>query len=606
MKERRHKGRRGLINKDLKLSLSSRSIEISDILAECKMQILCVALFSSVVNVLMLVGAFYMLEVYDRVLPSRSIPTLVVLSILALFLFVVQGLFDFVRSRILVRIASHLEERLCERIYDLLSIVPQINRVRPEHQHAQRHLDSIKAFLSSGGPGAMLDLPWIPFFIFIMFMFHWALGVAALFGSAVLIGLTIFAQYRTSKPGIQLGEKLAARGSLTLAIRRNAEVISSMSMHQPFAERYRQQAISVDEAQTQLSDAGGGLGAISRVLRLIMQSAILGLGALLVIWGDSSPGVIIAGSVLFGRALAPVDQVIANWRGFASAQDGWTKLSHLFKTFPSSPEKLQLPRPRSSVQVEALSFLEAGSQKVLVRDISFSANAGDGVCVIGPSAAGKSTLVRLLVNAWQPTVGRVMLDGASLDQWPPYELGRHIGYLPQDVDLFAGSIAENIGRFYSDLTAEAVIEAAKAAGVHDLVLKMKDGYQTQVGDNGASLSSGQRQRIALARALYGNPFLVVLDEPNSNLDGEGDAALSQAVHQVRTRGGIVIGVSHRPGLLDAFDTILLLRDSRQVAFGPKAEILAKYLVKPQTPVHARDQHEVQLSRGQRLKEPSQC
>jgi len=559
---------------------SSQNSELGEALRECRTQIICVGVFSAVVNILMLVGSFYMLEVYDRVLPSRSIPTLAVLSILALVLFGAQGLFDFIRARLLIRIGNHLDERLNDRIFDLTSRVRQINRVVPDTHQAQRYLDSIKSFLSSGGPIAILDLPWIPFFVLVMWLLHWMLGLAAVVGAILLVGLTVYMEYSSREPVREFGEKLAKRSSLALAVQRNAEVIAAMAMQPALAERYAAESTAASKAHTFLSDKGGGLGSISRVLRLVMQSGVLGLGALLVIWGEGSGGVMIAGSVLFGRAFAPVDQAIANWRGFSTAREAWGKLSELLQVLRPQDAKLSLVPPTQFMAVEGLSFVEVRSQRVLLRDISYTLPAGAGLCVIGPSGAGKSTLLRLLVNAWSPTTGRVMLDGASLDQWPRDDLGRHIGYLPQDVELFSGTIAENISRFYADADSEKVIAAAKTAGVHDMVLKMKDGYQSQVGENGAALSAGQRQRIALARAVHGLPFLVVLDEPNSNLDADGDMALVKAVLEIRSRGGVVIAVSHRPGLLDGFDTVLLLRDGKMVACGPKKEVLEKYLTKP--------------------------
>ena len=562
---------------------SRQKAELGAALRECRTQIICVGLFSAVVNILMLVGSFYMLEVYDRVLPSRSIPTLAVLSILALVLFGAQGLFDFIRARLLIRIGNHLDERLNARIFDLTSRVRQINRVLPDTHQAQRYLDSIKSFLSSGGPIAILDLPWIPFFVLVMSLLHWMLGLTAMVGAIILVGLTVYMEYSSREPLREFGEKLAKRSSLALAVQRNAEVIAAMAMQPALAERYAAESAAASKAHTSLSDKGGGLGSISKVLRLVMQSGVLGLGALLVIWGEGSGGIMIAGSVLFGRALAPVDQAIANWRSFSTAREAWGKLSELLQVLQPQDPKLSLVPPRQFVVVENLSFAEVRSQRVLLRDVSFSLEAGAGLCVIGPSGAGKSTLLRLLANAWSPTTGRVMLDGASLDQWPRDDLGRHIGYLPQDVELFSGTIAENISRFYADADSEKVTAAARTAGVHEMVLKMKDGYQTQVGENGAALSAGQRQRIALARAVYGSPFLVVLDEPNSNLDADGDVALVKAVREIRSRGGVVITVSHRPGLLEGFETILLLRDGRMVACGPKNEILEKFLSKPSPP-----------------------
>lgn len=559
------------------IGFSRATSELRMAVKECWLVLSGVAIFSALVNMLMLVGAIYMLEVYDRVLPSQSIPTLLVLSIAAFFLFCAQGFFDFMRGRILIRVGNHLEERLNSRIFDLLSRAPQVNQSGPDSAQAPKHLDAIKNFLSSGGPVAFIDLPWIPFFIVILFLFHWILGAASLIGGLVIVGLTLYAEMKTREPVVQLGGEIAKKAQFTLLLRRNAEVVGSMGLRQSLVHVYGSQTEAVRLSQTLLSDLGGGMGAVSRSLRLIMQSGILGLGALLVIWGQASAGIIIAGSILFGRALAPVDQVIANWRSFTSARESWFKLEDLLRAYPAERERLKLPKPYQSLRVESLSFADVRKQQIILRDISFSLKPGDGLCVIGPSGAGKSSLLRLLVNVWSPTGGRVMLDNAALDQWPSDDLSNHIGFVPQDVELFTGSIAQNIARFHPQIDSEKVLEAARQAGIHELVLKMKEGYQTQVGENGASLSAGQRQRVALARAIYGAPFIVALDEPNSNLDADGDMALSQAVRSIRERGGIVIAVSHRPSLLEAFDKILLLRDGRMVACGPKQEIMEKYL-----------------------------
>ena len=559
------------------IGFSRATSELRMAVKECWLVLSGVAIFSALVNMLMLVGAIYMLEVYDRVLPSQSIPTLLVLSIAAFILFCAQGFFDFMRGRILIRVGNHLEERLNSRIFDLLSRAPQVNQSGPDSAQAPKHLDAIKNFLSSGGPVAFIDLPWIPFFIVILFLFHWILGAASLIGGLVIVGLTLYAEMKTREPVVQLGGEIAKKTQFTLLLRRNAEVVGSMGLRQSLVHVYGSQTEAVRLSQTLLSDLGGGMGAVSRSLRLIMQSGILGLGALLVIWGQASAGIIIAGSILFGRALAPVDQVIANWRSFTSARESWFKLEDLLRAYPAEPERLKLPKPYQSLRVESLSFADVRKQQIILRDISFSLKPGDGLCVIGPSGAGKSSLLRLLVNVWSPTGGRVMLDNAALDQWPSDDLSNHIGFVPQDVELFTGSIAQNIARFHPQIDSEKVLEAARQAGIHELVLKMKEGYQTQVGENGASLSAGQRQRVALARAIYGAPFIVALDEPNSNLDADGDMALSQAVRSIRERGGIVIAVSHRPSLLEAFDKILLLRDGRMVACGPKQEIMEKYL-----------------------------
>jgi ATP-binding cassette, subfamily C, bacterial PrsD len=533
--------------------------------------------FSAIINILMLTSSFYMLEVYDRVIPSRSIPTLVVLSVLALILFASQAVLEVIRSRILVRIGNHLDEASSERVFDVMS--RNLSGSGPQGAALQpmRDVDAIKAFLSSGGPGALLDLPWLPVYVAVMFLFHWVLGVTAVVGALILAGLTLLTEFRTRRPSQEMTRDLAMRTEMALSGRRNAETIAAMGMGPRLARKYKSAGFATSLSQTAVSDIAGGLGSISRIFRLVLQSAILGLGALLVIWNEASAGIMITGAILMGRALAPVDLAIANWKGFVAARQGWRRLVDVFQRTPALPERMALPAPSQFLSVEHLTVLEPGGQRFLIRDITFTLKAGQSLCIIGPSGAGKSTLARALVGAWKPAAGRVQLDGAALDQWPVEDLGSQIGYVPQDVELFSGTIADNISRHQESADPNSVIEAASAAGVHAMITRFRDGYQTQIGDAGSALSAGQRQRIALARALYGNPFLVVLDEPNSNLDAEGDAALQRAVAATKARNGIVIAVSHRPSILEAFDMILLLSEGQVTAFGPRDEVLAKHV-----------------------------
>jgi len=560
-----------------KAEREGQGVELSKVLARSRFALIAVGLFSALINILMLTSSFYMLEVYDRVIPSRSIPTLVVLSLLALILFAAQGVLEVIRSRILVRIGNHIDEASSEWIFEVITRTQSGSHQQGSGLQPMRDIDAIKAFMSTGGPGALFDLPWLPVYIAVMFLFHWMLGVAAIAGAVVLIVLTLLTEFRTRQPTQQMTRDLAARADMALTGRRNAEIIAAMGMGPRLARRYKHLGIVATVSQTQASDLAGGLGSVSRIFRMVLQSGILGLGALLVIWNESSAGIMIAGAILMGRALAPIDLAIANWKGFVAARQGWGRLTELFQKLPSAQDRMPLPRPTQGLNVERLTVLEPGGQRVLIREVSFSLAAGQSLCVIGPSGAGKSTLARALVNAWRPAAGRVELDGAPLDQWPPEDLGAHIGYLPQDVELFSGTIAENISRHLDEPEPEGIIEAAKAAGVHTMVTRFKDGYQTQIGEAGSVLSAGQRQRIALARAMYGNPFLVVLDEPNSNLDADGDAALQQAIAAIKARKGVVVAVSHRPGILEAFDMVLLLSEGQVAAFGPREEVLSKHV-----------------------------
>lgn len=557
--------------------------ELRKAVSVCGWALVGIVVFSALGNILMMTGALYMLEVYDRVLPSRSIPTLVALSLVALLLFAVQGAFDFIRARILVRIGSHLDESVGPRVFDTLTRMPQRVGPRGDGMQAMRDLDSIRGFLSGGGPNAFLDLPWLPFYLALIFMFHWILGVTAVVGTVALVCMTILTELMTGNTMKKVTAAGGQRSAIADASRRNSEVLNAMGMGERLGARYRKLSGSFIDNQTLVSDVAGGLGAISKTLRMVLQSAMLGVGAWLVINNEASGGIMIAGSILVGRALAPVDLAISQWKTFVSARQGWHRLSETFAKLPPDGERITLPEPKQSLKVEGLGVVEPGGKRVLIRDVTFELQAGSGMAVIGPSGSGKSTLSRALVGAWLPAAGRVRIDGAALDQWPREQIGRQIGYLPQDVELFAGSIAENISRLEAETDSEAVIAAARAAGVHDMILNFPDGYQTQIGENGAVLSAGQRQRIALARALYRDPFLVVLDEPNSNLDSEGDKALMAAITSVRKRGGVVVVVSHRPGALEALDYVLVMADGKPVSFGTRDQVLAKHfpnLVQP--------------------------
>ncbi|HEV7274651.1 MAG TPA: type I secretion system permease/ATPase [Devosiaceae bacterium] len=534
-----------------------------------------VALVSALINVLYLTGSFFMLEVYDRVLPSQSVPTLVGLAILVAMLYAFLGLFDFIRSRVLVRIGSALDARLSRSAFDVLVRLPLVAGPRADAVQPLRSVDQIRSFLSGMGPSAFFDLPWMPFYLAICFAIHPWIGWTATGGAALLIGIAVLTEAlarRSSRTAQRVGGR---RQLLAEAARRNADVLGSMGL-----SRHMQGAWSgVNEQFVQhmqrVADVTGGLGALSKVLRMLIQSAVLGVGAFLVINQEATGGLIIAASILAARALAPVEQVVGNWQGFLAARQAWQRLKEGFTLLPARPDRLELPAPRQSLKVENLSVVPPGGGRVLVHDVSLSLAAGDGLGIIGASASGKSSLTRALVGAWQAARGTVRLDGATLEQWGPDELGEHVGYLPQTVELFAGTVAQNVARFAPHADDASVIAAAKAAGVHEMILGLPEGYETEIGEDGAALSAGQRQRIALARALFGEPFLVVLDEPNSNLDLEGETALTEALAGVRQRGGIVIVAAHRPSALSAVNLVLLMHEGTVRAFGPRDAILNK-------------------------------
>ena len=529
----------------------------------------------------MLTGSMFMLEVYDRVLPSRSVPTLIGLLILVVFLFAALGVLDATRGRILARVGAALDEALSGRVYDTLVRLPLRVGNRGDGVQPLRDLDTIRSYLSGLGPVALFDLPWIPLYLAICFAFHPLIGFTATAGAFVLVVLTLATELMTKAPATAAIEAAMTRNSLAESSRRNAEVLVSMGMMPRIAARWAEANGRYMLSQQRSSDIGGGLGAASKVLRMLLQSVVLAVGAWLVINQQATAGIIIASSILSARALAPVDLAIANWKGFVASRQSWQRLSKLLEAMPALPQPMELPAPAHRLTVEGISAVAPGTSRVLVQDVGFKLEAGQGLGVIGQSGSGKSSLARMLVGVWQPARGKVRLDGAALDQWSPDVLGRHIGYLPQDVELLGGTVADNIARFEPSPDPEAVIAAAKAVGVHDLIVALPQGYETPVGDHGSALSAGQAQRVALARAVYRDPFLVVLDEPNSHLDSDGDAALTRAILGIRERKGIVIVIAHRPSAIAGVDQILFMNQGRMQACGPKDEVLSKVLQRPQ-------------------------
>lgn len=539
-----------------------------------------VALFSGAINILALAGSFYMLQVYDRVLPSQSVPTLVGLSILMFGLYVINGTLEFIRARIMSRIGTRVDNTLSPSVFAAVQILPLRTRGGGDGMLPLRDLDTIRNFMSGLGLTALFDLPWMPVYLCFVYILHPTLALVATLGALVLIALTVVTEYRSSKPIKAASQAGGQRLALAETARRNAEAIYAMGIGPHIGKRYDALNKTYLAHQLQASDAAGGIGNVTKVIRMLLQSAVLGLGAYLVIKNELSAGAIIAASIAVSRALAPIETAIAHWKSFVSARLSATRLGELLTAAGSQQgEVIELPAPKQKLQVEALFIAPPGQQEPIVRNIAFGLDRGDALGVIGPSGSGKSTLARALVGVWPPLnpAGAVRLDGASLDQWSPEKLGRHIGYMPQDVELFHGTVAENIARFDDQASSEAVVAAAKAAGSHDLIVRLADGYQTIIGEGGRALSGGERQRVALARALYGNPFLVVLDEPNASLDSAGDAALSEAILAVRRRGGIAIVIAHRPSALSAVNKVLVLDSGQTRAFGPKDEVLRTIL-----------------------------
>ena len=539
-----------------------------------------VAVLSALVNLLHLSGSVFMLEIYDRVLPSRSMPTLIGLAVILAMLFCFQASFDIFRNRILSRIGASLDESLGETVFQLVLLRPIRGWQDGDGQQPLRDLDQIRNFLSGGGPSALFDLPWMPLYLTVCFAFHFWLGMTALIGAVLIVILTGLTELMTRRTTQEVVAGMKARGNVTNSGQRNAEAIYAMGMSARVGELWSRANRQILTQQQRAADVGGGIGAVSRMTRMMVQSGVLAVGAYLVMASEVTPGVMIAASILSARALAPVDQAIANWKGFVGARQSRTRLDAVLREAAARVDPLPLQAPHRTLAVENVGSGAPGDPRMLINGVAFALRAGDGLGVIGPSGSGKSTVARTLVGVWPARVGKIRLDGAALEQWEPGRLGRHIGYLPQDVELFSGTIAQNIARFEPDPDPEKVIAAARAADVHEMILGMPNGYETEIGDAGASLSGGQRQRVALARALYGDPFLVVLDEPNSNLDNEGDVALTEALLKVRARGGIVVVVAHRPSALAALDQLLVMAAGKQMSFGPKDETLSKFMRAP--------------------------
>lgn len=542
-----------------------------------RMTLIGMGVFSAVVNILMLTGPLFMLQIYDRVLASGSVPTLVGLAILAVALYLFQAVIDGVRSRILLRMGERFDRRLSLRVHDAVLRLPLLTRQSGDGLQPLRDLDNIRGFLSSPGPTAFLDLPWIPLYLGICFLFHFWLGITALVGGIVLIALTALSSWLSKQPTRDVVSSNMLRNGILEASRRNAEVIDAMGLGTRLADRWGAVNTEYLAANRKAADLSATLGGAAKAFRMILQSTILAVGAWLTVAQEVTPGVMIASSIMMGRALAPVDLAIASWKPFLMARQSWDRLKSLLGTLPATVHAMELPAPRRELRAEGVTIIPPGGRRAVASGINFSVSAGTALGIIGPSGSGKSTVVRALVGVWQTAAGKIRIDNATFDQWSKETLGWHIGYMPQGVELFDGTIAENIARFDENPSSQEIVAAAEAAGVHDLILRLENGYDTRIGESGSALSAGQRQRVGLARALYRKPFLIVLDEPNANLDAEGEAAVVRAVAAVKARGGIAVVVAHRPGAMSVVDQVLVLDGGRQKAFGPKDEILSRVL-----------------------------
>jgi len=556
-------------------------------LKACRPALVGVAVFSAIINVLSLTGSIFMLQVYDRVIPSRSGATLIGLSLIALSAYLFQGALDAFRSRMLARIGAKFDELLANRVFHTLTTFSLLGVRSGVTTQGIRDLDQVRSFLSGAGPTALFDFPWMPLFFIACFLLHPWVGVLALVGGLVLVGLTVLTELHTREPAKSTTISGAARHTIVEMTLRNAETMKAMGMDRTLGERFALANARYVENGLNATDVSSTIGSAAKIFRAILQSAVLALGAYLAILNEMSAGGMIAASILTSRALAPVEVAVAHWKNFIAARQGFERLERTLAHLEAPEEQLSLPKPRMELTVSNLAVAAPGQSRPVIQNISFELTAGQGLGVIGPSASGKSTLARALIGVWSPLKGRVRLDGASLDQWDSASLGQHIGYLPQDIELFDGTVAENIARFQAGARPEDVIKAATAADAHDMILALPNGYNTRIGSGGAALSGGQRQRIGLARAMYGEPFLVVLDEPNSNLDSEGEDALVRALKAVREWGGIVVIVTHRPTALAGVDQVAMMANGQIVAMGRRDEVL-KAVLRPKglAPVRA--------------------
>jgi ATP-binding cassette subfamily C exporter for protease/lipase len=531
-----------------------------------------VALFSGVINLLYLTPSIYMLQVYDRVLASRSETTLLVLTILVVGLFLLMGVLEHFRAAVLIRVGNAIDEILSKRVFTA-SFERNLRAGTTNAAQAMGDLTQLRQFFTGNGLFAFLDAPWIPIYLVVIFFFHPMLGWFSLIGALILVALAILSDAISKKPLAEANVAAMASNQYVNSNLRNAEVIEAMGMLPNLMRRWYRFQAALLERQSYASDRAASVNALTKAATLTLQSGILGIGGLLVIQGQVSPGIMIAASILLGRALAPVQLLIGTWKGFAMAKTSYQRLCDLLAEYPVRAESMSLPKPQGQLVAENIYVTPPRAQAAVLKGINFVIGPAEVIGIIGPSASGKSSLARTMVGIWPAQVGKMRLDGADIFNWNKVEVGPSIGYLPQDVELFDGTVAENISRF-GDVDSEQVIAAARASGVHDMILRFPKGYDTTIGEAGGILSGGQRQRIALARALYKSPALLVLDEPNSNLDDLGEAALVNAVLTMKQQGSTVVLITHRTSVLRAVDRLMLLRDGQIQLFGPRDEVLA--------------------------------
>lgn len=555
----------------MKLNTKTPQNEIALALGEFKSTFRTVGVFSAIINLLLLVPSIYMLQVYDRVLGARNEITLLMLTVMMLGAYLLMGGLELMRSFVLVRVGARFDMQLNKRVYTA-AFEQNLKKSGGNAGQALSDLTNIRQFLTGNALFAFFDAPWFPVYLIVIFFFEPSLGVFAVCGTAILVVLAYVNEVVTHKPLAEANSMAIVSGTLATNNLRNAEVIESMGMLPNLQGRWFTLHQRFLQLQAEASEKAGLIGAATKFVQVSLQSLVLGFGALLVLEGKMTPGMMIAASILVGRALAPVQQVIGVWRSWTSTRSAYERLTLLLSENPPRQAGMELPRPLGGMEIENVSAAPPGSKTMVLHGLNFALLPGDVLGVIGPSGSGKSTLARLLVGVWPALAGKVRLDGADIYSWNKNELGPHMGYLPQDIELFGGSVSQNIARF-GTIDSEKVVLAAKRAGVHDMILHLPQGYDTLLGDGGAGLSGGQKQRLGLARAMYGDPSVLILDEPNSNLDDVGEAALVTAVNDLRARGKTIVLITHRTSIIGITNKLLLLRDGALQMFGPTPQVL---------------------------------
>ena len=546
--------------------------DLQQALRLCKGSFISAGVFSMFINLLMLVPAFYMMQTYDRVISSGSHTTLLMLTLIMVFLLVTMGGLEWVRSRVLVRTSSKLDSLLTDRMFDTSFKQSLYSGGTVSNARPLQDLNGIRQFMTGNGFFAFFDAPWLPIYILVMFMFSPWYGFIAILSAIILITIAVFNERTTAHLFEEAAKHQGQAQNMAATNLRNAEVIESMGMLANIRNRWRGYSSQSLYWQSIASDKSAGYTTGSKVFRLTLQSLILGVGAILVLDNQVSPGAMIAGSILLGRALAPIDLLIGSWKQFVTARTQYDRLNKLLDQLPPETEKMSLPEPKGALRLEQAMIGPPLSKTPVVKGVSFAVSPGEAVAIIGPSASGKSTLARGILGIWPAMSGKVRLDGADINHYNREEIGPFLGYLPQDIELFDGTVSENIARF-GEVDANKVVAAAQAAGVHDLILQLPNGYDTHIGQGGGALSGGQRQRIGLARALYGDPVLVVLDEPNSNLDDQGELALARCLQGLKERGATTILITHRPSILNLVDKVMVLTDGKIAMFDTREKVL---------------------------------